>query len=87
MHPITDIQGSTMDWTYNYGLYQKFTMWKQNCLLFFGCQLEGTLDNHKAKSVLQWSGNCSPEIHNGCNISDTPEDTLAKYWHRWNDYC
>ena len=50
------INGPTLDWTHDAGLFTHFTLWKQKCELILDCQLKHASNKWKAKTVLQWSG-------------------------------
>ena len=81
------INGPTLDWTNDAGLFTRFTLWKQKRKLILDCQLENASDACKAKSVLQWSGDCGLEIFNSWCIKDTTDDNLQEYWCHWTAYC
>ena len=81
------INGPTLEWTNDAGLFTRFTLWKQKCELILDCQLENASDARKAKSVLQWSGDRGLEIYNSWCIKDTTDDNLQEYWHCWTAYC
>ena len=81
------INGPTLDWTNDAGLFTRFTLWKQKCELILDCQFENASDACEAKSVLQWSADHGLEIYNSWCIKDTTDDNLQEYWHCWTAYC
>ena len=73
------INGPTLDWTNDTGLFTSFTLWKQKCVLILDSQHEHASNEQKAKSVLQWSGEHGLEIYNSWCIRDTADDNLQEY--------
>ena len=81
------INGPTMDWTNDTGLFTHFTLLTQKCELILDCQLEHASNEWKAKSVFQWWGDHGLEIYNSWCIKDTANDSLQECWHHWTAYC
>ena len=81
------INGPTLDWTNDTGLFTHLTLWKQKCELTLDYQLEHASNEWKDKSVLQWSGDHGLEMYNSWCIEDNANDNLQEYWHCWMAYC
>ena len=50
------IEGPVMDWTVNYGLYNRFLKWKLKCENILECELAVLPEARKCKKVIVWSG-------------------------------
>ena len=50
------IEGPTMDWTVNDGLYHRFLKWHFRCEKILECEFAILSERRKYKKVIAWSG-------------------------------
>ena len=51
------IEGQTMNWNVDDGLYNRFIKWKIRCENILDCELAMLSEARKCKTVIAWSGN------------------------------
>ena len=73
------IEGPTVDWTVNDGLYNSFLKWRLKCKNILECELAMLPKARKCKKVVVWSGDCGLDQYISWNLSSeelTTKDCL-----------
>ncbi len=80
------IEGPSMDWSINDGLYNHFCTWKIACSLPLNSEYCGVSDTHKVNTLLRWSGDFG--INKLKSWQKEPEElTLDFIWTQFESYC
>ena len=80
------IEGPSLDWTMNDGLYARFKTWKIKCDLILGAELETLSEVRKCKTLIRWSGDCGITQYQSWNLEDA-DLTLQDIWLKFEEYC
>ena len=86
-YPAVNIEAPQMIWTQDDSLYERFTLWRQQCKLILDSDLVAYDDARKRSYVLRWAGTSGLSIYNSWQIENTPEDNLQTIWTKFEDYC
>ena len=80
------IDGPTMDWTVNDGLYSRFQTWKLACGLILNSELSEMPEPRKVNTFLRWSGDFG--IQKLKSWQKEPNDLDLKFiWDEFEQYC
>ena len=80
------IEGPTMDWTMNDGLYNRFLKWRLKCENILECELAMLPEARKCKKIVAWSGDFCLDQYISWNLSS--EDlTLEVIWKKSEEFC
>ena len=71
------IEGPTMDWTMNDGLYDMFLKWRLKCKNILECELAMLPQIRKCKKIVAWSGDFGLDQYISWNLSS--EDDLRNH--------
>ena len=63
------IEGHTMDWTMNDGLYNRFLKWQLKCENILECELVMLPEARKCKKLVAWRGDFGLDQYNSWNVS------------------
>ena len=63
------IEGPTMDWTMNDGLYNRILTWRLKCENILECELAMLPEARKCKKKLAWSGDFGLDQYISWNLS------------------
>ena len=80
------IEGPTMDWTVNDGLYNRFLKWQLKCKNILECELVILTVSGKCKKVLAWSGDFCLGQYISWNLS-SEELTSEVIWKKFEEFC
>ena len=80
------IEGPTMDWTVNYGLYNTFLKWRLKCENILECELAMLSETTKSKKIVTWSGDFGLDQYISWNLSSEVL-TLEVIWKKFEEYC
>ena len=75
------IEGPTMDWTVNDGLYNRFLKWKLKCENILECELAMLPERRKCKKVIAWSGDFGLDQYISWNLSN------EVIWKKYEEFC
>ena len=80
------IEGPTMDWTLNDGLYNRFLKCRLKCKNILECELAVLPEERKGKKIVAWSGDFSLDQHISWNLSNEVL-TLEVIWKKFEEFC
>ena len=73
------IEGPTMDWMVNDGLYNRFLKWHLKCENILECELVMLSESGKCKKMLAWRGDFGLDQYIPWNLS-SKDVTLETIW-------
>ena len=80
------IEGPTMDWMVNDGLYNRFLRWHLKCENILECELVMLSELRKCKKVLAWSSDFGLDQYISLNFS-SEDVTLETIWKKFEEFC
>ena len=80
------IEGPTMDWTMNDGLYNRFVKWRLKCEYLLECELAMLPEARKCKKIVAWSGDFCLDQYISLNLS-SKDLTLEVIWKKFEEFC
>ena len=80
------IEGPTIDWTVNDGLYNRFLKWRLTCENILECELAMLPEARKCKKSVAWSGDFGLDQYISWNMSN--EDLILEViWKKFEEFC
>ena len=79
------IEGPTMDWTLNDGLYNRFLMWRLKYEIILECEFAMLPEARKCKKVVAWSNDYGLDQYIAWNLS-SEELTLEVIWQKFEEF-
>ena len=80
------IEGPTMNWSVDDGLYNRFIKWKIRCENILDCELAMLSEARKCKKVIAWSGDFGLDQYISWNLS-SKELCLNTIWQKYEEFC
>ena len=80
------IQGASMDWTMDDGLYSRFQTWKISCNLILDSELCELSEVRKVNTLLHWSGDFGIKKLKSWQ-KEPSQLTLNFIWGEYKSYC
>ena len=80
------IEGPTMDWMVNDGLYHLFRTWKLKCENILECELATLSKSRQCKKLISWSGNDGMDLVVSWGLTDS-DISLEILWTKFEEFC